>query len=162
MKIIYVHHGNRKKGNPSTQDDGLTEIGYKDCEVVSELLNDEKLKKNLKVIYTSPFFRCRKTAEIINKHINIDIINDDRLNEFGSIDDEDWGQCQERIISLIDEIIDKYNDNDVVICVTSGVNIAGFIVKSFGLCPSLDTPFLGIPSCSPIVFDYKKDEIANG
>ena len=28
MKIVYVHHGNRKKGNPSTQNDDLTEIGY--------------------------------------------------------------------------------------------------------------------------------------
>ena len=44
MKIIYVHHGNRKRGNPSTQEDDLTEIGYKDCNIVAELLNDKKIK----------------------------------------------------------------------------------------------------------------------
>lgn len=34
MDILYVHHGNRLKGNSPTQDDDLTELGYKDCEFV--------------------------------------------------------------------------------------------------------------------------------
>lgn len=37
MQIIYVHHGQRKKDNPSTQNDDLTEIGYKDCEINADL-----------------------------------------------------------------------------------------------------------------------------
>ena len=156
MKIIYVHHGNRKKGNPSTQDDDLTEIGYKDCEVVAEILNDDKLKPRVKAIYTSPYFRCRKTAEIINKYLNVDIINDDRLNEYVGSSGETWTDVQCRIIDIIDEIVEKYGDDDVVICVTSGVNVAGFIIKSFGLETSQETPFLWIPSCSPIIFDFKK------
>ena len=156
MKIIYVHHGNRKKGNPSTQDDDLTEIGYKDCEVVAEILNDDKLKPRVKAIYTSPYFRCRKTAEIINKYLNVDIINDDRLNEYVGSSGERWTDVQCRIIDIIDEIVEKYDDDDVVICVTSGVNVAGFIIKSFGLEASQETPFLWIPSCSPIIFDFKK------
>ena len=156
MKIIYVHHGNRKKGNPSTQDDDLTEIGYKDCEVVAEILNDDKLKPRVKAIYTSPYFRCRKTAEIINKYLNVDIINDDRLNEYVGSSSESWTDVQCRIIDIIDEIVEKYDDDDVVICVTSGVNVAGFIIKSFGLETGQDTPFLWIPSCSPIIFDFKK------
>ena len=57
MKIIYVHHGNRLKGNPSTQDDDLTELGYKDCELVAELFNNKKMKNSIKAIYTSNFFR---------------------------------------------------------------------------------------------------------
>ena len=65
MKILYVHHGNRKLGNPPTQNDDLTEIGYKDCELVAELLNNKRVKDNIKAIYTSNFFRCKKTAEII-------------------------------------------------------------------------------------------------
>ena len=156
MKIIYIHHGNRKKGNFPSQEDDLTEIGYKDCELTAELLNNKNLKKSIKAIHTSPFFRCRKTAEIINKHLNKPIINDDRLNEFKSMGEESWVDCQNRIINCIDEIIEKYEDDDMVICVTSGVNIGGFIVKSFGLKPNEKFPLLGVPSCSPIVFEYKK------
>ena len=156
MKIIYIHHGNRKKGNSSTQDDDLTEIGYKDCELTAELFNNEKLKQSIKAIYTSPFFRCRKTAEIVNTNINVPIINDDRLNEFKSMDNETWVDCQNRIINCIDEIVQKYNENDSIICVTSGVNIGAFIVKAFRLTPNENVPMLGVPSCSPIVFEYKK------
>ena len=116
MKIIYVHHGNRKKGNPPTQYDDLTEIGYKDCELTAELLSNESLKKTIKAIYTSPFFRCRKTAEIINKNLNVKIISDDRLNEFNSFTKkETWLECQNRIISCIDEIIKKAEEEDAVI-----------------------------------------------
>ena len=153
MKIVYIHHGNRKKGNPSTQDDDLTEIGYKDCELTSELFNNEKLKQGVKAIYTSPFFRCRKTSEIINKHIGAQIINDDRLNEFKSMGEETWVECQARIIHCLNDILEKYNDNDTIICVTSGVNLGAFIVKSFGLEPSENVPLLGVPSCSPIMFE---------
>ena len=156
MKIVYIHHGNRLKGNPSTQDDDLTELGYKDCELVAELLNNEKNKQNIKAIYTSSFFRCTKTAEIVNTHLDVQIIKDERLNEFGSFKNESWVECQKRIIACIDDIVKKYNDEDIVICVTSGVNIGAFICKSFNIEPSSNTPFLGVPSCSPILFEFKK------
>ena len=38
MKIIYVHHAQRDKGNSSTQEDGITELGIKDAEIVAEIL----------------------------------------------------------------------------------------------------------------------------
>ena len=154
MNIIYVHHGHRKKGTPPTQNDDLTELGYKDCELTAELLNNPKIKSSIKAIYTSPFFRCKKTAEIINKHLELPIIEDDRLNEFRSFENETWTDCQNRIISLIDEIIQKFNKDDSIICITSGVNIGAFIVRSFNLKPSEKTPFLGVPSCSPISFQF--------
>ena len=156
MKIIYVHHGNRKIGNPPSQDDDLTEIGYKDCENVAELFNNNDLKKYVKAIYTSPFFRCKKTAEIINKNLNSKIIYDDRLEEFGSVKGETWLDLQSRVQDCIDDIINKYDDEDIVICVTSGVNISAFINKAYNLSPSENTPFLGVPNCCPIIFKYKK------
>ena len=117
MKIIYVHHGNRKLGNPPTQNDDLTEIGYKDCENVADLLNNDKVKSFIKAIYTSPYFRCKKTAQIINKHINAPIIEDDRLNEWnGSL--ENWVDVQNRIDDCISDILKKYKQEDMVICVT--------------------------------------------
>ena len=156
MKILYVHHGNRKLGNPPTQNDDLTEIGYKDCELVAELLNNKRVKDNIKAIYTSDFFRCKKTAEIINKYLNVPIMEDSRLNEFQSIENEQWVDLQNRVSMCIDDIIQKYNDDDIIVCVTSGINIVAFINKAYNLQSSNDAPFLGIPSCCPIIFDYKK------
>ncbi|MBO4726148.1 MAG: histidine phosphatase family protein [Clostridia bacterium] len=156
MKILYVHHGNRKLGNPPTQNDDLTEIGYKDCELVAELLNNKTVKDNIKAIYTSDFFRCKKTAEIINKYLNVPIMEDSRLNEFKSIENEQWVDLQNRVSMCIDDIIQKYNNDDIVVCVTSGINIVSFINKAYNLQSSNDAPFLGIPSCCPIIFDYKK------
>ena len=50
----------------------------------------------------------------------------------------------------------KYNNDDIVVCVTSGINIVSFINKAYNLQSSNDAPFLGITSCCPIIFDYKK------
>ena len=154
MKIIYVHHGNRKSGNPPTQDDDLTEIGYKDCEIVADLLNNDKVKITCKAIYTSPYFRCKKTAEIINKHLMLPIIEDDRLNEWDG-QTENWKDVQQRVNNCINDILAKYSNEDMVICVTSGVNVAAFINKAYRLSPSDDVPKLGIPNCCPIIFDYE-------
>ena len=155
MKIIYVHHGNRKLGNPPTQEDDLTEIGYKDCELIAELFNNKHLKSNLKAIYTSPFFRCKKTAEIIDKNLNVPIIEDKRLDEFDG-SKEQWVELQNRVESCINDIIKNYGEEDVVICVTSGVNIVSFINKAYNFRSSDKAPFLGIPCCSPVIFEYKK------
>ena len=67
--------------------------------------------------------------------------------------EETWVECQARIIHCLNDILEKYNDNDTIICVTSGVNLGAFIVKSFGLEPSENVPLLGVPSCSPIMFE---------
>ena len=154
MKIIYVHHGNRKLGNPPTQNDDLTEIGYKDCENVADLLNNDKVKSFIKAIYTSPYFRCKKTAQIINKYINAPIIEDDRLNEWNETL-ENWVDVQNRIDDCISDILKKYKQEDMVICVTSGVNIAAFINKAYKLSSSNNAPKLGVPNCCPIIFDYE-------
>lgn len=156
MKIIYVHHGNRAISNPPKQTDDLTELGYKDCALVAEMLSNEKIKNNIKRIYTSPFFRCKKTAEIINEKLGVQIVEDERLNEFVSTENETWVEAQTRILSCINDIVKKHNNkNDIVLCVTSGVNIAAFILKAFGILPNNNVPFLGVPSCSPIMFEYK-------
>lgn len=154
MKIVYVHHGNRKLGNPPTQDDDLTEIGYQDCENVAKLLNNSEVKKFAKAIYTSPYFRCKKTAQIINKHLNLPIIEDARLNEW-NYSEEDWTCLQNRIDDCINDILKNYKSEDMVICVTSGLNIVGFINKAYNLPSSSTAPKLKVPNCCPIIFDYK-------
>lgn len=152
MKIIYCHHAERdKKGS---QLDGITRHGKKDAKLVGKMIAKHQ---KVKAIYTSPYFRCKETARIINRSLGVPIIEDDRFNEFvGRDKKETWTDLQKRIIEALKDIIAKYNDEDTILCVTSGVNIAGFIDLQLGLQPSEDMAFLGVISCSPIIFQYKK------
>lgn len=167
MRIIYVHHALRQKNNPPSQSDDIQPLGVKDAEITAELLNMMSSYSNLKAIYTSPYYRCKKTATIINKLINLPIYEDSRFNEFNNVfeavkgqigDDnkESWLDCQLRIREAIKDIVYKYDDKDTVICVTSGVNITAFICLAFKIKPSNDLPFPLVPSCSPIGFDIDK------
>lgn len=168
MKIFYVHHALRDIGNPPTQEDGLKEVGVEDANVVAKIFDDGKRYMNVKAIYTSNFYRCKETARIINKYLNVDIIEDERFNEFGSVhlavkglkdeeSKESWEDCQKRIISAIKDIVFKYDEKDTVICVTSGVNLTAFICASYGIKPNNQLPFPLVPSCSPIGFEINKD-----
>jgi len=169
MKIIYVHHALRQVGNPPSQDDKIQPLGIQDAETTSELLKimSDKSKSTFKAIYTSPYYRCAKTAEIINKYINLPILEDSRLNEFNKVFEviqggqsitktETWLECQTRIREAIKDIVFKYDNNDTVICVTSGVNITAFIGLAYRIPASENLPFPWVPSCSPIGFEIDK------
>ena len=166
MKIIYIHHALRDKGNPPSQEDGIQALGIKDAENTAELLNMMAKNGNFKAIYTSPYYRCRKTAEIINKLTNVPIYDEPRLNEFNNVfetlsgqaekNKETWLDCQLRLRDAIKDIVFKYEDSDTVVCVTSGVNITAFISLAFRIEPSNNLPFPMVPSCSPIGFDIDK------
>lgn len=157
MKIIYCHHALRDVKNKPTQNDALTDIGIRDANLVGELFEIASKKENIKAIYTSTFFRCIETSKIINKKINVPIINEERFNEFGSIENESWVDLQIRVRDAIKDIVFKYNDDETVICVTSGVNIVAFISLVFNIAVSNNNPFIGVPSCSPLVFNITKD-----
>lgn len=167
MKIIYVHHALRQVGNPPSQDDKIQPLGLQDAEIVAELMKMMSEYSNIKAIYTSPYFRCAKTAEIINKHLNVPIYEEPRLNEFNKVFDviegnktitktESWVDCQIRIRNAIKDIINKYDNRDTVICVTSGVNITAFIGLAYKIPASENLPFPWVPSCSPIGFEIDK------
>lgn len=167
MRIIYVHHALRQKGNPPSQDDKIQPLGLKDAEIVAELMKMMAEHSNVKAIYTSPYYRCAKTAEIINKYIKVPIYDEPRFNEFNNVFNvvegnktvtkmESWVDCQTRIRSALKDIVNKYDDTDTVICVTSGVNITAFISLAFKIPPSEDLPLPLVPSCSPIGFDIDK------
>lgn len=169
MKIFYVHHALRDIGNPPSQTDDIKPLGVKDAKIVAEIFSEaNKNKQNIKAIYTSPYLRCLKTAQLINEKLNVPLITDDRLNEYTQVHklvngevikthNETWEQCQRRIIELLSEIINKFNDNDIVICVTSGVNITAFISVAYGVKPSNNLPYPLVPSCSPIGFEITKN-----
>ena len=169
MKIIYVHHALREVGNPPSQKDKIQPLGIQDAETTAHLLKmmSEKSKSTFKAIYTSPYYRCSKTAEIINKYINLPVYEEPRLNEFNKVFEviengervtktETWSECQTRIREALKDIVNKYDDGDAVVCVTSGVNITAFIGLAFRIQPSDDLPFPWVPSCSPIGFEIDK------
>ena len=90
MKIIYVHHAERnlsysKDLNLRNKDD-ITLDGIKEA-----MLLAKKLKKiNVTSIITSPYLRCRHTAEILNEGLNVNIIDiigyspEDSIVSFGT------------------------------------------------------------------------------
>ncbi len=168
MNIFYVHHANRERNKHPSQKDRLTKIGIKDAKLVAKLfLSAKKAGVHFKAIYTSPYNRCKKTAKIINKYLKIPLIEDERLNEFVNERQakkyglplnvaETWLNCQMRNINCIKDIVNTYNDDDNVICVTSGVNLTAFISLAYQIKPSENLPYPIIPSCSPIGFKIDK------
>ena len=167
MKIFYVHHALRDKGNPPTQQDGLKELGKIDADLVGQLFKEIDKEQKIVAIYSSSYFRCKETSRIINKYLNVKIYEDERLNEFvgvhkavkGDIDNcsvETWVDCQNRIQECLKDIVYKHNDNDVVLCITSGVNLTAFVNVAYGIKSDNARPFPWVPSCSPIGFDINK------
>ena len=157
MNIIYCHHAQRDRGNPPSQNDNITKLGEQDALIFAEMMKNEKDVKVSK-IYTSPFFRCKKTADLINTYINVPIIEDERLNEFHkATKNEDWIDVHNRIRAILYDIVNTHDENDSVICVTSGTILACFAAIAYKIAPTNETPFVAPPSCSPILFRITKD-----
>ena len=159
MKIIYCHHANRKKGNPPGPNDDITTLGKKDAKNIATLLKDVNKRFPISTIYSSPFLRCKKTANIINKHVKAPIVLDERFNEKDYNGNEGWVDCQNRIKSGILDVIKKHDNSDTVVIVTSGVNVASFINLAYGIEASETTPYLGLSMCCPILFNIDKEKI---
>lgn len=150
MKIIYCHHAERDVDPRKlrNQNDDLTENGLKDAELVSQMLENQKIT----AIYTSTFYRCKKTAQIINRTLNVPIIDEERFNEVGSVEGEEWKSAMQRTIDAITNIQEKYNDDANILCITSGINLSAFVCWNLGLKPNRDFPFMGATNCAPITF----------
>lgn len=150
MKIIYCHHAERAVDarKSRSQDDDITDNGFKDAQLVAELLNNQKID----AIYTSNFYRCRKTAQIINSQIGAPIFEEDRFNEVGSVEGEDWKSCLTRNIEALNDIMLKYNDDATILCVTGGVNLSAFVCWNLNIKPTCDIPFMGATNIAPIMF----------
>jgi len=154
MRIIYMHHAEREIG-PNHNDpelrqlEDITTLGVKDAENMAERYKDE----NITAIITSPYLRCRHTAEIINKYHNVPIIDDERFNE--SKKGEGWENLLIRNIEAIDDIVHNYTDEDVIVCVTSGINLVAFICYFYDIKPSKAVPFSQAGAISPVNFETK-------
>jgi len=150
MKIIYCHHAERAvdKRKARSQEDDITDNGFQDAQLVAEMLKNQKID----AIYTSNFYRCRKTAQIINSQINAPIFEEERFNEVGSVEGEDWAQCLTRNINALNDIMLKYNDDATILCVASGVNLSAFVCWNLNIKPTKEFPFMGATNIAPIIF----------
>lgn len=157
MEIIYMHHAERVKNNfewgsvKKTFDD-ITDVGKQEAEILSSRLKD----LNVTAIVTSPYLRCKHTAEIINKYHDVEIIEDERFNEIEK--NEEWEHLLKRNMSAINDIVNKYNNEDTIICVTSGVNLSAFICYFYNLVPSNDISWCQALDISPVSFSITKDK----
>ena len=156
MKIIYMHHAERDKsslaewGSLERTFDDITENGKKQAELLAERLKNEKIS----AVISSPYLRCMHTSEIINKYHNLKILKDDRFNEIQK--GEDYLSFLKRNMEGIDEIVKSYSDDDVILCVTSGINISAFICYTYNINPSNDLPYSQAIDLSPVIFNVKK------
>ena len=148
MQILYVHHAERDRSN-KTIDRQLQDI-TKNGVIESELLSEKLKQINITAIYTSPYLRCKHTANIINQYNNAPIYEEKRFNELKN--GETWKEFQTRHFQALDEIIQKHDENDFIICVSSGVNLSAFIYYFTNQEPSNDNPWIQALTISPVLF----------
>ena len=83
MKLYIIRHGetdwNKERRLQGQSDTELNEYGVKLAEVTSEAIKDIKFD----YIFSSPLKRAYRTAEILRRDRNIEIVTDDRLKEIG-------------------------------------------------------------------------------
>ena len=155
MKIIYMHHAERNIGenhnNPELRQlEDITELGIQEAEILAKRLKNQ----NITAIVTSPYLRCKHTAEIINKYHNCPIIEDERFNEMNL--GEEWQSLLKRNMNAIDDIANSYKDEDTIICITSGVNFSAFVCYFYNIEPTNDVPWSQAGDISPIIFTKGK------
>jgi len=90
------------------------------------------------------------TAEKINKYNNAPIYEENRFNEMNS--SETWKEFSLRNMNAIDDIIEKHNEDDFIICVSSGVNLSPFIYYFNKIEPNNDSPRIQAVTISPVLF----------
>lgn len=105
LEIYLTRHGetewNLIRRMQGQKDSPLTELGVKQATWLSERLNG----KDFSYIYTSPLGRARSTAEILNKSLKAELVEDHRLKE---IYVGDW---EGQLISDIEVKHSKENDD---------------------------------------------------
>jgi len=119
----------------------LLEEGINEARLAGERLKD----KNIDLIFASDILRIKQTVEIVTKIIGYDldkVVYDQRLRdvnwgilagkskeeawahydndkikkfEMGVLQGESWNQCQERMVAVINDIENKFEDKNILI-----------------------------------------------
>ena len=148
-----MHHADRNTKDGGSQENSITDFGVQEATVIGGMLK----KVPVKTIYSGEYIRYKQTVELINKHIKAPVVVDNRLNEWSS-KTESRKTLQKRTHAFLKEVIAKHNDEDIIICMTSGVNLYYFITF-FNKCkPIKGFIHAQARGVCPIFFVYKKEE----
>ena len=100
MRVYLVRHGethsNNKRIIQGQANTELNDIGIQQAKNLASILKDKKIKK----IYSSDLKRAKKTAEIINEQLKVQLITTELLREL------DMGNWEGKPISEIQKITD--------------------------------------------------------
>ena len=91
-----------------------------------------------------------KETEIINKYNKVPIYEEIRFNEIKN--NETWKEFQTRNMHAIDDIIKKHNNDDFIICVSSGVNLSSFVSYFTKQLLNNHNPVIQAITISPVLF----------
>lgn len=144
MKILVARHG-ETDWNKMNKILGRTDIPLNETGIMQARQLRDKISYPISVIFSSPLERTALTAKIINESRNAEIIYDDRLIEmnfgiFEGVDRRDeqyqkekrnffmrypggesFFQVAQRVYNFLDEVIDKYSDENVLIVTHNGI-----------------------------------------
>ncbi len=153
MKIYVVRHGqtnlNLEKRVQARNGEPLNEIGKAQAQLLRDEFNNNKI--NFSYVYSSPQIRAVQTAEIAS---GLKAIIDDRLDVYdlgtadgllvsdvkytGTVPDmtlysgvETIEDFKKRIYSFIDEILEKYKNQDINILISGHKCTTGMICAYF-------------------------------
>ena len=156
MQIIYMHHANRDMSKGKSQENPITKEGFNEAKAIGELLGIANF--SAKCIYTGEFLRYQQTNEQINKYLQVPVIIDKRLNEFDKKTKEETGrEYEKRIHQLLDEIIKNHNNDDIIICMTSGIALTCFMSYFIKGKPIKGFQVMYGTTVSPVSFIYNKE-----
>ena len=152
MLIVYMHHADRDLSKGQNQDNPITEHEKREADAIGDIFGTRKFP--VTCIYTGDYVRYHQTNELINKHLQVPIYNDSRLNEIDCTGKE----YEKRIHNFIHDIIVKHNNDEIVICMTSGVALTCFM-SYFMKEPIKGFSYAQGTTVSPVNFCYDKDYI---
>ena len=158
MRVVIIRHG-QTKWNVEKRVQGHTDVELNAVGLEQALMTGERLsQESVDIIYTSDMIRAKKTAEIINAHHGVKIIESPALREigFGIFEgrireeasaemeyyrslgqpypgSEDVTDYFPRVHNFLDEIIGKGHENI-------------FIVSHFGAIRAMICYFLKLPA----------------
>ena len=168
MLILFIRHAEAKN-------DKLTSFGLKQCELLSNQTEDYEFFK----IYSSPAYRCKKTAEYYNenKHLKLEI--DERLNEretlenspqnefeklwydnymnpkFSSKQPEGCKELLDRVYDFLDEKISFHKQKNENFVVVSHSGIFYAFMSYFNREKTGDINWYKIGNASKVYFEIK-------
>jgi len=148
MKIVYLHHAHRDRSGGTAQSNPLSKHGEREAKIVGDVVKNIPVK----TIYMGEYLRYAQTAEHVNRHTDAPIKIDARLNEF----DGDKDAFRARTHAFLRDIIDAHENDDVVFCITSGVNLNEFLTFFMNCKPKDGFQYVQAAGVCPIIFEYRK------